>query len=296
MSWARALQECDPRAASWVHGAFAALERIGPDLFPTGSALCAGRLEQNGAGPSHRRELLIYCQLQISDRITYVRRCLLVGPPGPLTAITFRCAVLTSVSAMARVHRAPGRIAPAAARLLATTTRLLPAAHRARYGEEFRSELWEISHAGGGGRTQLAYACRQIAASLRLRMELRSLRPGKVIPPGMRKDVLKRTGKAASIFAPAALLARLGLPALAALVFLAVIVLAACCWVISSPARSDRMARIILARRVHQPPRPGACSRAPLPAARECHQASIPERDTTPEKGPVYAADPVWKP
>ena len=47
----------------------------------------------------------------------------------------------------------------------------------------------------------------------------------------------------------AALLAGLGLPVLAALVLLAVLVLAAACWVISSADRSDRVTRMILARR-----------------------------------------------
>jgi hypothetical protein len=35
---------------------------------------------------------------------------------------------------------------------------------------------------------------------------------------------------------------------------------------------------------------------AALPATRDRRQASIPEGDTAPDKGPAYAADPAWKP
>ncbi len=47
---------------------------------------------------------------------------------------------------------------------------------------------------------------------------------------------------------PAAALARLGLPALAAAVILAVAALGAACWVIASGDRSDRVTRMIYAR------------------------------------------------
>jgi hypothetical protein len=64
------------------------------------------------------------------------------------------------------------------------------------------------------------------------------------------KAILRHTGRAvAAIVLPAGLLARLGLPALAALVFLVVLALAAGCWIISNDGRSDRLTRMILARR-----------------------------------------------
>jgi hypothetical protein len=66
-----------------------------------------------------------------------------------------------------------GREVPTAGRLLAAATHLLPAADRAQYAEEFRSELWEIAHVGGRRRAQLAYAARQLMAGGRLRAELR---------------------------------------------------------------------------------------------------------------------------
>jgi hypothetical protein len=65
------------------------------------------------------------------------------------------------------------RVAPAAAGMLNAATRLLPAASRARYAEEFRSELWEIEQVGGSRAAQLAYAARQLRAVRRLRAGLR---------------------------------------------------------------------------------------------------------------------------
>ncbi len=74
------------------------------------------------------------------------------------------------------------RVAPAAGRLLAAAARLLPAADRARYGEEYRAELWELAHAGAGRRGQLAYAARQVVSALHLQAELRSPRQRKAAP------------------------------------------------------------------------------------------------------------------
>jgi hypothetical protein len=72
-----------------------------------------------------------------------------------------------------RGRREASRVVPAAGRLAAAAARLLPAQERARYAEEFRSELWEIAHAGGRRWAQLAYAARQLVAARRLRAELR---------------------------------------------------------------------------------------------------------------------------
>ena len=62
------------------------------------------------------------------------------------------------------------------------------------------------------------------------------------------KNALKHAGKVAAGMLPAALLAGLGITALGALVFLAVLVLGVVCWIISSGDRSDRVTRMILAR------------------------------------------------
>lgn len=48
---------------------------------------------------------------------------------------------------------------------------------------------------------------------------------------------------------PAGLLARPGMPVLATLVFLGVLVLGVACWIIGSHDRSERVTRLLLARR-----------------------------------------------
>jgi hypothetical protein len=63
----------------------------------------------------------------------------------------------------------------------------------------------------------------------------------------LRDRVLRLAGWFALV--PAALVARLGLPALAALVFLAVLVTGVACWVFGSDARADRVSRVLLAWR-----------------------------------------------
>jgi hypothetical protein len=60
---------------------------------------------------------------------------------------------------------------------------------------------------------------------------------------------VKHARQAAAGTLPAALLAGLGMPALAALVFLAVVLLGVFCWIIDSAHRSDRVTRMIFARR-----------------------------------------------
>jgi hypothetical protein len=60
---------------------------------------------------------------------------------------------------------------------------------------------------------------------------------------------IRRVGKVAAGAVSATLIARLGLPALGALVFLAVLVLGTACWVIGSKDRTDRVSRVLLAWR-----------------------------------------------
>jgi hypothetical protein len=61
--------------------------------------------------------------------------------------------------------------------------------------------------------------------------------------------VLRAAGRAAAAAVPAAQLARLGLPALAGVLGLAVLVLAVICWVLASDARCERMANVLRAWR-----------------------------------------------
>ena len=74
------------------------------------------------------------------------------------------------------------RVAPSAGRVLAMAARLLPAADRARYAAEFRSELWELVQAGDGRWGQLGYAGRQLVAACQLRAALQAPRRRRVMP------------------------------------------------------------------------------------------------------------------
>jgi hypothetical protein len=66
-------------------------------------------------------------------------------------------------------QRRARRVAPSAGRLLAVAARLLPAADRGRYAEEYRSELWEIARGGAGRRQQVRYAVSQLTRVAHLR-------------------------------------------------------------------------------------------------------------------------------
>lgn len=59
---------------------------------------------------------------------------------------------------------------------------------------------------------------------------------------------IRRGGQATAGILPAVALVRLGIPALVAVVFLAVLVAGVICWVVSSADRTDRLNRIMLAR------------------------------------------------
>jgi hypothetical protein len=69
-------------------------------------------------------------------------------------------------AASANGRRGPGRVVPSAAGLLAAAVRLLPAADRGRYDEEYRSELWDLAQAGAGRLGQLRYALCQLRNAL----------------------------------------------------------------------------------------------------------------------------------
>jgi hypothetical protein len=66
---------------------------------------------------------------------------------------------------------------------------------------------------------------------------------------GCLRAVLKRAGRLTAAAVPLAQLARLGLPALISLGFLAVLALATVCWVIASDDRSRRVTQLIIAAR-----------------------------------------------
>ena len=74
------------------------------------------------------------------------------------------------------LEREVRRVAPPAARLLTTVARLLPATDRARYDEEFKSELWDLAQTGAGRLRQVAYALRQLRCARLMVSALRSPR------------------------------------------------------------------------------------------------------------------------
>jgi hypothetical protein len=69
-----------------------------------------------------------------------------------------------------------GGVVPSAAGLLTAAARLLPAGDRARYGEEYRSELWDLARSGAGRVRQLGYALRQLRRAFPAGVALRSAR------------------------------------------------------------------------------------------------------------------------
>ncbi len=81
-----------------------------------------------------------------------------------------------AAAGVGRGQRGAVRVVPLAGQLLAAAARLLPAGDRARYAEEFRSELTEIARAGAGRRRQLAHATRVVVSARRLRADLRAPR------------------------------------------------------------------------------------------------------------------------
>jgi hypothetical protein len=82
---------------------------------------------------------------------------------------------LVRIRAAARWQRSFSQVPPWAAGLLAAA-RLLPAADRARYIEEYQAELWVMAWSGAGRLRRLRYALRQLLRILPLGVALRSPR------------------------------------------------------------------------------------------------------------------------
>jgi hypothetical protein len=81
-----------------------------------------------------------------------------------------------------RSERRSSLIAPSAGQLLRIAANLLPADHRLRFTEEFRSELWQVAHAGGGRLQQLRYAFQQVIRAPFLRHALLAPNPRNASP------------------------------------------------------------------------------------------------------------------
>jgi len=106
------------------------------------------------------------------------------------------------------------------------------------------------------------------------------------------KAMLKHAGRAITGMLPAALLAGLGMPALGALVFLAVLSLAVVCWVIGSGDRTERVSRILLAGRGNAsclPPGPAASSRPASQPRQTPARRRAPGRSTSEDAGGSYS-------
>lgn len=74
------------------------------------------------------------------------------------------------------------RVTMLAAQPAAAASRLLPAVQRARYGEEYRCELWELASAGAGRRQQIGCALRQLRCAVPLRAAAMSPRRNSAAP------------------------------------------------------------------------------------------------------------------
>ena len=79
-------------------------------------------------------------------------------------------------------NRGVRRVAPSAAGLLAAVARLLPAADRSRYADEYLSELYDIAQSGAGRLQQLRYAFRQLQNVVPMSFVLRSPRRRSAVP------------------------------------------------------------------------------------------------------------------
>ena len=83
---------------------------------------------------------------------------------------------------LARGQRRAKHVVLPAAHLVAVAARLVPAADRARYAEEYRSELWDLAHTGAGRWPQLRYALRQLCNASRTSSALRAPRRRSAVP------------------------------------------------------------------------------------------------------------------
>lgn len=93
---------------------------------------------------------------------------------------------LAHVHSLARIEhryrRRARRVVPPAAGLLAAAARLLPAADRTRYADEYRSELRELAQSGAGRCRQLGYALRQLRSTPQMRFALHAPRRRSAAP------------------------------------------------------------------------------------------------------------------
>jgi hypothetical protein len=150
-------------------------------------------------------------------------------------------------SAAAGARRRPGRVSPSARRLVAAAARALPEADRACCAEEFQGRA--VRPGAGSDRPGRAAGPRGPAAAV-------GPEPAGGAAASARRQVAAPEAllRAAVGVVPTIQLARLGLPALIAVAPLAVLVLAAVCWVLADDARAARAAAVLQAWRGSLPP------------------------------------------
>lgn len=93
---------------------------------------------------------------------------------------------------------------------------------------------------------------------------------------GVVMTVIRHIGKVATGALPAILVAGLGLPALGSLVFMAVLVLAVACWVLSSEDRTARLSRVLLALRGNARCLPRGSAVPTVPSAPRSRRRALP--------------------
>jgi hypothetical protein len=100
---------------------------------------------------------------------------------GDLSRLQDSVRDLAGSRAAARWQRSIRQV-PALAAWLLAAVRLLPAADRARFAEEYRSELWDLTRPGAGRLRLLGYVMRQLLRILPLCVVLRSPRHRSAAP------------------------------------------------------------------------------------------------------------------
>jgi hypothetical protein len=76
----------------------------------------------------------------------------------------------------------PARPGRSVSGLVGAAAFLLPVTDRARYAEEYRSELWDLAQSGAGRLRQLLYALRQLRRAIPMGLALRSPRRRSAAP------------------------------------------------------------------------------------------------------------------
>ncbi len=174
--WAEEIRVSDPYAYHWFKVAMCLLAENEVGSHPLLQVPLPPYLRGSGewALVSGARDIVIDYTWLPESQTAFVWRCALEGPGQRVTAVTFRC-----TSPPAEPPRS-GRAKPSTSspgrgvmlRLIRAAAWVLPAEDRARYMEEFRSELFDLAVMGVGRFGQLCYSLRLFGHVLQLRAAL----------------------------------------------------------------------------------------------------------------------------